>query len=291
MTLGRCSLTVIESESAHPEDAQQPPPTPTVTRADIRGAYDTYHLGYQDPSQTVTDHLARARNLAYLLLLRYYPSREHFAVEPHSFSLMAPPGQGWSIAESNVKKEKNAKKEREKRAEQGLEEEEDEMPEAWKAYDPFHFIPSEHISGFVVNAAYNQNDQDGKDTTKSEPHTYLTIMVDDLKSMPNWISESNRTALMRADIMSYYLGYRASIDTGYGILIFGTRIEFYTYTNQNEHEKMKPFGTDWVFDMNTADFDKFLDKFEKVAMSHIRYQNGVLGIGLKVPISPRSDKS
>jgi hypothetical protein len=122
-----------------------------------------------------------------------------------------------------------------------------------------------------------QTAEDGTHSEQSFPHTYLTVLVDDLATIAQW--QPDNTTNNRGDIMAYSMGVRAKIQTGYGIVIIGPRIEFYKYDNDSNKPMQRLQKDNWAFDMRTESPAMVGQTFEFVAAKTVVYQNGVLGGG------------
>jgi hypothetical protein len=63
------------------------------------------------------------------------------------------------------------------------------------------------------------------------PYTYLAIMIDNLETLPPFAATND---VDRGDILTDVLCRTGNIRSGYGILLFGTRLEFYRFENGAE---------------------------------------------------------
>lgn len=125
-----------------------------------------------------------------------------------------------------------------------------------------------------------QTAEDGTHSEQSFPHTYLTVLVDDLTTINQWRPDNGASGTnTRGDIMAYSMGVRAKIQTGYGIVILGPRIEFYRYDNDDNKPMQRLQKDNWAFDMRTESPAMVSQTFEFVASKTVLYQNGVLGTG------------
>lgn len=212
----------------------------------IMHIYNAYRRAYSNPFATKEDHIKRACTLAITLLEHYFPPKQRFTVEP---VLKNPTvgNYGWSI----------------------------ELKPAGKGGFPgFRHIPPEQITGFMVSKFYDL--QDGAE--QSFPHTYLTILIDDIADLDNW-QLSTMAQNTRGDIMSYSMGVQAKIDQGYGIVIIGPLIEFYKYDNSASKPMQRIQKDNWAFDMRTAPPGLVDQTFEFLSGKTVVYQNGILGGG------------
>jgi hypothetical protein len=134
---------------------------------------------------------------------------------------------------------------------------------------------------FVIHLTNKtQTDEDGSHSEQGFPHTYLTVLIDDLATIEQWQPENGPLAINnRGDIMAYSMGVRARIQTGYGIVIIGSRIEFYKYDNDSNKPMQRLQKDNWAFDMRTESPAMVGQTFEFVAAKTVLYQNGILGGG------------
>ncbi|KAF2710720.1 hypothetical protein K504DRAFT_500664 [Pleomassaria siparia CBS 279.74] len=177
--------------------------------------YNAYRNAYTNPYATKEGHLKRACYLATALLEHYYPPVQGFEVQRVHLPVVA--NDGWSVELDN-------------------------------AYAPgfelfklptYHRIPADLIAGFVVSLWYTFNDANGVEVTASFPHTYLTILIDDLSTADQWksdVKQSDAEATNNfGDIMAYNMATQAKISKGYVFAIIGPRIEFYEYQNEYKY--------------------------------------------------------
>jgi hypothetical protein len=61
-----------------------------------------------------------------------------------------------------------------------------------------------------------------------KPHTYFAIIIDDLTTLTVWAMTND---VHRGDILADALGRTGVIRAGYGVLLFGTRVEVYAFDN------------------------------------------------------------
>lgn len=173
----------------------------------------------------------------------------------------------------------------------------------WGTGQFYHKIAPEDIASFAVWSALDFEEPDGTTIRKSVPHTFLGIMMDDLKTFGQWIPDDKlprgkqTVTNARVELLSYSLGHHADIKDGYGIIMLGPRIEVYNYKQEpwvpkdtekeeeEEEERYNPFSKvdkkDWCVDVREdglADVDRL---FRKICEQDVEYWGGVTGPGPK----------
>jgi hypothetical protein len=248
---------------------------------EIRASYENYHQAYTVGTQSIESHLERAKVLAYSLLTYYYPANQGFTIRPESFEV-ATNGQGWSIEE---RPDAAPQKGRRNTQTDGR------PPNPFPGYQRYHFIPAELIAGFAVYKTHT-----AASTSRAVPHTYLCIMIDDLKTRKWWQTDRGATNA-RGDIMAFYLG-RAGIDEGYGMLLCGPRLEFWGYKHAAPRMEYLRFGIitggrkplDHAYDMRESTHWHVSAALEAVATEHaVKYIDGTTGYGPKHPVAEADD--
>jgi hypothetical protein len=242
-----------------------------------------YCNGYADRNTSVETHLSRAKMFAEALLAPLYPQDQGFRILPASFDNMA--RHGWSIQEKGAQVT-----------------DVDRPPWPFPGHkDRYHLIPRHCICGFGVHKLVDGGIENGQPSQKLQPHTFLAIMIDDLRTMPWWLPVS-QSANCRGDILALSLGQQ--IREGYGIVIIGTCVEFYQFSLEtfNPMKTFEPLKISklvgenvggrkvpelvrrelrWHYDMKDADLAAVSDAFERAAMQDIIYANWAVGEGSK----------
>jgi hypothetical protein len=88
----------------------------------------------------------------------------------------------------------------------------------------WHNIEPEDIAGFEVLTRVGMPGVENE----YRPYTYLAIMIDNLETLPSFAATND---VDRGDILTNVLCRTGQIQSGYGILLFGTRLEFYRFEN------------------------------------------------------------
>ncbi|KAF1844719.1 uncharacterized protein K460DRAFT_354606 [Cucurbitaria berberidis CBS 394.84] len=216
----------------------------------IQSLYDAYHTAYTDSAITNATRMRHAKALAFVLLKHYYPSQD-YVIEPSALGPVAKRQMNFiKVADdgSDVWQDLPAKKPAKKGKKKGsLTKKQKEAAEIVAKTDEYNHglryvsnlqwvrIEPEDIAGFVVLRKVKNTDKEtgiGKDEYR--PHTYLAIMIDNFDELPRF-STANTTH--RSDVLADALCMGSKIRDGYGILLYGARIEFYRY---------EP-GTDWTY--------------------------------------------
>ncbi|KAJ4369793.1 hypothetical protein N0V83_005557 [Neocucurbitaria cava] len=273
----------------------------------FQALYDAYHNSYTDSTITNANRMEHAKALALALLTHYYPASEDFIVEPSSLGPVAKHGMNFlhvadeaPAIQKNLLAKKLAKKGKKKAIPKSRKKEPAKVHE-----DHWDWIKPEDIAGFVVARKAKIVDKEtGVVTYKHRPHTYLAIMIDTFDELPRF-SKENITH--RADALTDALCRIAKIQHGYGILIYGPRIEFYEYDagkpwiyyesddddGEDEVQDIEPvmrlmstearIDEDLAMDMRTASLWMVEDAFELVAALEVTYADDVvvLGAGLE----------
>jgi hypothetical protein len=224
----------------------------------LQGFRDAYIASYADDTVSNPDRMDHANVLAVSLLREHFPAKDGYIVLPSSLGPVARDGMNFMLkgsdwtdpefmplplqAPSAPKKNRSKGKSKKPTAKALLARKKKEAQEAYvrdfsqyyhfTASCKWHTIEPEDIEGLVVLKKVNSNGN-GMTTVEAEyrPHTYLAIIVDDLTKV-DLFADTNE--MHRGDILADVLSRNAKIQSGYGILMFGTRIEFYDFDNGME---------------------------------------------------------
>lgn len=286
-------------EDTHPSasaSATIPPILPIDQHPTIPGLWKAYAEGFQQ-KVPLADQLQRAKGLAFAILEHYYPKAQGFTVEHIPTIMTARHGWDFWLCPDNYKPFPSRKKKHDKqlgpanpakpfeRSATGA------KPAApvWSspAGDKEHKIPVELIASLKVLSLQDFEDADGKPYKKQIPHTYLTILMDDLANFDQWVPDEYQLGekvicMPRHDIVRDALARDANMADGYGFLLLGPRLEAYNYNWQGERhvpddavgasrsyrfvkdadpEPMSVVAGKWVVDARSeqlADLDKML---------------------------------
>jgi hypothetical protein len=197
--------------------------------ADTQSLIDVYVTSYTDTLIPNTTRMSHAKSLALTLLQQYYPASGDFLIQPsplgpmsrHGLNFMLKSADGTSpdfsleppkLAKRGKKRPAKAQLETERRA---------NLAQCWAGTmsAKWHFIDAENIAGFQVLRKVGE---------ELRPHTYLAIIVDDLTTLPFWASTND---VHRGDVLADMLCRTGQIRAGYGMLLFGTRLEVYAFDN------------------------------------------------------------
>ncbi|KAJ4378870.1 hypothetical protein N0V86_005744 [Didymella sp. IMI 355093] len=223
----------------------------------LQALYDTYHTSYAFPVSTHSSHMRHASDLVIALLQRHYPASQQYRAETTALGPIADYGINFVLKENGepdsdtdlprAKKQKTAHKK--------------ERP----VYtDPaWHKIEAENMTAFVVRKG-TMEDVEGVQTLVWRAHTHLVIVLDDLSTFPRW---SRDNVNYRGDVLSDLSGVIGRIQRGHGMLLFGPRLELYTYDANDAYKPVKHWtNPNWRMDMRTtslAEVDEVLRNFVK----------------------------
>jgi hypothetical protein len=195
----------------------------------------TYVASYDDENVPNSTRMRRAKSLALALLQHYYPKSDGYFIRPSNLGPVAkyglnfmikgkdghdPPFKGLPYLKKGKSKLSPANQaEREKKRQY-------KHNSAFFLTVEWHFIEPGDITGFEILKKTTVLDGDIK---KEEylPYTYLAIMIDNLQNFP--FADIND--IHRGDILTDVLCYGQIIRAGHGILLFGTRLDFYDFDN------------------------------------------------------------
>jgi hypothetical protein len=183
--------------------------------------------------------MEHAKALALALLQHYYPESQGYMVRPSSLGPIAKHGMN-SLLKGNdgsdpdfnlLPPKKDSKKGKKKKPTK--KQEQAESARQFNHWWPltvamnWHVIEPEDIAGFEVLKSTAIAGAENEYV----PYTYLAIMIDDLETFSSFAATND---VHRGDILTDVLCRTQKIQSGYGILLFGTRLEFYDFSNGAE---------------------------------------------------------
>jgi hypothetical protein len=259
-------------------------------------------------SEVNRERMDHAKALAFALLTHYYPAAQGFIVQScslgpvakHGMSFMLKAADGSDPDYTPLPLPKDPKKGKKKlsKAQRKAKEDAKYLKQFWHGYNNFtgktdwHMaIQAEDVAGFVVMTQCKTSaDGIGLVEGNYRPLTYLAIMIDDLTTLDQ-IADTND--VHRGDVLADVLCRDAQIQTGYGILVYGTRIEFFDFDNGKEvvvnrindetNDNIKaeePLVTmcevedegDLAMDMRTTDWEVVDRAFRHIAAQKVVYR-------------------
>ena len=189
-----------------------------------------------------TDRMRSAQDLALALLEYYYPASAGYVVQSSALGPVAKRGLNFMLKAADGSdpdfnalppkkdpKKGKAKKPSKKQLEEQI------KKEALRQFDHFwplttsvtwHMIEAEDIAGFEVLKKIPSVSGSAEDDYR--PYIHLAIMIDDLQTFPQLAGTND---VQRGDILTDVLCRSQHILEGHGILLFGTRLEFYEFYN------------------------------------------------------------
>ncbi|CAO2648432.1 Nn.00g076990.m01.CDS01 [Neocucurbitaria sp. VM-36] len=302
---------------------------PSCTQASITDIpqlqmlYNAYHASYTDLAITNDTHMQHAKALAFALLTHYFPPSQGYIVEPSSLGPVSKHGMNFIRTvddASDIWQDLSAKKPTKKaKGKGGLTKKQKEIAELAAKTNQYNhgmeyiqnlqwdWIKPEDIAGFVVMRKAKVTEKEpGIITYEHRSHTYLAIMIDNFDQVPRF-STANITH--RSDVLADALCRIAKIQHGYGILLYGPRIEFYAYdagkawtyykndddditvddtkdnSSDDEAQDIEPVmqsfqhkeGTeDLAMDMRTESLQAVGQAFQMIATQQVTYTDGVV---------------
>ncbi len=209
----------------------------------VHALYQAYCDSYSDPAATNTVRMNRGKALVYVLLSHYYPASQGFHVEPASLGPVAKHGLNFILGPDKAAEEakriaaKKGKKKGNSAAKKPAKFDEAAYITKNMFILDWDWVRPEDIAGFVVTRTLSDKEQSngngGKETTSDETkpkdkriYTYLALIIDDMELLPRHLPSN---VIHRSDVLADALCRTAGIDQGYGILIYGPRLEIYKY--------------------------------------------------------------
>jgi hypothetical protein len=103
----------------------------------------------------------------------------------------------------------------------------------WAGSLQWDYIQPEDIASFVVLRKLEVlNEETGMWEESWKPRTYLSILIDDFGTDPPALSKENTT--QRSDVLIDALCRGGDVKEGYGMLLYGPRLEFYEFVAGEE---------------------------------------------------------
>jgi hypothetical protein len=204
---------------------------------------NVYSASYDDDTSLNSTRVQHAKALALALLQHYYPDPRGYMVRPSSLGPIAKHGMYFLLKADDgtdpdfdpLPPKKEPKKGKRKPTKAQLATlEKAEYERQFNYWYPrtnamtWHFIKPEDIAGFEILKKFTSS---GAGEDAYAPHTYLAIMIDDLEMSPSFAATND---VHRGDILTDVLCRTGEIRYGHGILLFGTRLEFYDFDNGDE---------------------------------------------------------
>lgn len=279
----------------------------------IQSLYEAYHIHYTNPTATNATRMMYAKALAFALLKHYYPASQDYMVKPSSLGPTAQYGMSFILeAEdgSDIWRDLPAQRPVEKsKRKNGLVPKQRNAAQIAAEVARYNhglryilgiwwdWIGPEDIAGFVVLRKIKTiSPKTNVIQYEYRAHTYLAIMMDSFEELPRF-SKENTTH--RSDVLADALCRQARLQEGYGILLYGPRLEFYNYnagarwvhyesdddeTDENtasEEEAqdiepilkslLSPEGEEMAVDMRSSNLQKVNVAFQRVAAMNVKY--------------------
>ncbi|KAH4058161.1 hypothetical protein HBI56_021650 [Parastagonospora nodorum] len=200
-----------------------------------------YVASYDNESIPNADRMRAAQDLALALLEYYYPACAGYVVQSSSLGPVAKHGLNFMLKAADgsdpdftalppkkgSKKGKTKKPSKKQLAEQIEKEAVRQFGHYWSFTTSviWHMIKTEDIAGFEVLKKIPSADGSADEY---RPYTYLAIMIDNLQTFPQFAGTND---VHRGDVLTDVLCRSQHILEGHGILLFGTRLEFYDFCN------------------------------------------------------------
>jgi hypothetical protein len=257
---------VVQGKSVAKALSKPPTTHPPSHLQHVQHLYGSYAASYDDNALPNATRMEHANALAFALLQYYYPEAQGYMIQPSSLGPIAKHGINFLLkAEDGSDPDFNAlppKKDAKKDAKKNKKKkptkkqlENQESAEYARQFDhwyprtvgmTWHDIEPEDITGFEVLK------RTAVAGAKSEfrPYTYFAIMIDDLEMFSSFATTND---VHRGDILTDVLCRTGQIQSGYGILLFGTRLEFYSFDNGAETRIEGDDSDDYVEGMVSID--------------------------------------
>ncbi|KAL6708315.1 hypothetical protein ACN47E_003239 [Coniothyrium glycines] len=275
----------------------------------LQALYEMYYSSYADASIENSTRLGYAKTFADALLNLHYPPSQGYKIELDTPRSFVKHGMSFMLKDVRARKDPNHSKNPQPNigSASGMSKQELEyvMKTRW------HSIEPRNIATFVVLALLQFTDDDtGLVTYKYLPHTYFAIMIDSLDY--KHLSKANFTH--PSDILSDALCTVGRIEEGYGILLHGTQMNFYSYNagtkwvhedsdedgdgvvvGQGIEPSMVPIlnarGKDIAIDMVSSDLARVHDIFEtQLIVREVIYMNDVAGTKMKPLVLSKTEE-
>jgi hypothetical protein len=232
----------------------------------IQDLYTAYLATYGDENVTNATRMRYAKALSFALLTHYYPVSQGYIISPTSPGPIAKTGLSFILAAddaSDIWKDLPSKKPSTRK--RPLTKKEFAAAEAkdraakyfhgvnWAGSLQWDYIKSEDIASFVVLCKLEVlNEETGLWEESWKPHTYLSILINDFGTDLPALSTENTT--QRSDVLVDALCRGGDVKQGYGMLLYGPRLEFYHFDAGEEwvwYEDQEEDGSD----METKDVE------------------------------------
>ncbi|CAG5153789.1 uncharacterized protein ALTATR162_LOCUS3331 [Alternaria atra] len=297
---------------------------PDSTAAHIESNGDQFHGAFEEPNEHATNihqydsqstatnatRMQYAEAFAFALLTHYYPASQGYTVVPTSPGLIAKNGINFILAANDKsdiwkdlrkKKANSTNKANRRRAPTKKELERAEKEEqvakvaeynhefAYMANLQWDYISPQDIAVFVVTCETEiRNEKTGVVICEQHPHTYFAIMIDNFDEVPRFSTENT---VHRSDILTDALCRGGKVQNGYGMLLYGPRLEFYAFDRGDEWyysvsdeengqepqdiepkmEVLQSGSQDMQFDLRTMGLDTVGAAFRDVAVREVVY--------------------
>jgi hypothetical protein len=204
---------------------------------------NVYAASYDDDTSLSLTRMEHAKALVLALLQHYYPESRGYKVQASSLGPIAKHGMTFLLKADDgtdpdfapLPPNKDPKKGKKRPTKKQLENQEKaEYARQFNYWYPltnamtWHYIEPENIAGFEV---LKKSTAPGAVEDVYHPYTYLAIMIDDLQTFLSFAASDD---VHRGDILTDLLCRSGKIRFGHGILLFGTRLEFYDFDNGEE---------------------------------------------------------
>jgi hypothetical protein len=209
----------------------------------VQHLHEAYTASYDDNALSNVTRMEHAKALALALLQYYYSESQGYMIQPSSLGPIAKHGMNFLLKAEDgsdpyfksLPPKKDIKKGKKKKPtkKQSENQEKAEYARQFGHWYPrtiatnWHNVEPEDIGGFEVlkrtTVAGTENEY--------RSYTYLAIMIEDLETLPSFAATND---VGRGDILTDVLCRTGKIQSGYGILLFGTRLEFYGFENGAE---------------------------------------------------------
>ncbi|KAF3049901.1 hypothetical protein E8E11_006045 [Didymella keratinophila] len=232
----------------------------------LQTLYDTYHTSYAFPISPLSAHMQHASELAAALLQRHYPASQQYRVEQCALGPITKYGVNFMLKDddepdSDIDIPKSTKRKT--------------APKKKKKVlhvDPtWHIINPENMAAFVVRKGTAEV-VEGVQTLNWRTHTHLVIILDDLTTFLRW---SRDRLNHRGDVLSDLTGVIGGMQKGHGMLLFGPRLELYSYDANDAYHPVKPWtNPHWRMDMRTTTLTEVDEVLRSFARQEPVYKDG-----------------
>ncbi|KAG9195472.1 hypothetical protein G6011_00593 [Alternaria panax] len=118
-----------------------------------------------------------------------------------------------------------------------------------------------------------RDEKTGRRAYGYHPHTYFAIVIDSFVQVPRFSSENT---MHRSDILTDALCRGGKVQNGHGMLLYGPRLEYYTFDCANEwicpdSDDEEIWGQDMEFDMRITSLKIIDAAFRSIAVRDVVY--------------------